>query len=231
MSVTRWGGLASTAAGVLWLLIWMHQAVAHGTTQVNEKRLVAGLTWMDSSKFVAVLLLLLLVGLVSLFRRRERPGTLGTVGRVLTFGGLGLLIVATALEFWTFRWGSYAASFEDASGLAGSDTSAVIQLLVSLDFTLGLALPAGFCPRQSVAHLGCSDAGCRRTDDGDFTPVLWMPGVAWIVLGIALWRPGEGINRTVEATPLSVTLLMNERPAERCRMASTWRRLLRSVLA
>jgi hypothetical protein len=34
--VHRWGSLASATAGVLWLLVWLHQREAHGTTQMNE---------------------------------------------------------------------------------------------------------------------------------------------------------------------------------------------------
>ncbi len=46
----HWGSLASLVAGVLWLLVWLHQREAHGTTQVNEERVVLGLTWLDSAK-------------------------------------------------------------------------------------------------------------------------------------------------------------------------------------
>ena len=94
-ALTRWGGPAALAAGVLWLLIWMHQRVAHGTTQANEMIVVGGLTWMDSSKFVVLLLLLVLAALASLYQRRERPGRLGRTGSILVFGSLGLLIIAT----------------------------------------------------------------------------------------------------------------------------------------
>lgn len=66
------------------------------------------------------------------------PG--GSVGQegILTFGGLGFLIIATELEFWTFPFGSYEVTFEEARGLAGSDARAMIQAVASLVFTLGL---------------------------------------------------------------------------------------------
>jgi hypothetical protein len=48
-AVRRWGAPASLLAGVFWLLVWLHQQEAHGRTEVNEMRLVAGLTWAHTT--------------------------------------------------------------------------------------------------------------------------------------------------------------------------------------
>ncbi len=109
----RLGGPASMGASILWMLVWFHQRQTHGATEENEERILFGLTWLDSGKFRVLPFILLLVGIVSLYVRRGRPGWLGRIGFAITVAGLVGLIVGTALQFWFFPWGSYAVGFED----------------------------------------------------------------------------------------------------------------------
>jgi hypothetical protein len=183
----RWGGPASLVAGVLWLLVWLHQQEAHGRTQDNEMNLVAGLTWMDSAKFLVPIILLVFVGLWSLYRRRVRPGPLGQVGAVVTFGGLALVIVTTALEFWPFPWGSYDVTFDEATGFAGSNASGAIQAVASLIVGLGMVILSLDLVRAKVIPIWVAPVliiGALATVY--LSPVFWMPGAAWLVLGIVL---------------------------------------------
>jgi hypothetical protein len=196
----RWGGPASLVAAILWIAIWVHQQSAHGPTQVNEMRLVAGLTWMDSAKFLVVALLLVLVGLASLYQTRVHPGRLGRTAGILTFISLGFLVFATVLEFWAFPWGSYELTFENAPGLAGSDMSAMIQLFASLVFTISLLILSIDLVRAGVIRIWVAPVlvlGALAT--AFLTPVFWVPALAWLVLGVVVWQRDARPSGTVGA--------------------------------
>lgn len=187
--VGRFGALASLVAGVIWLLVWWHQRMAHGMTQLNEMNLVGGLTWMDSGKVIVFAEALVFVGLTNLYQQRERPGRLGRAGMVITFGGLGFLMVATGLEFFTFPWGSYRLTYEEATGLAGSNAAGAIQALASLVFTLGLVMFSVDLARAKVIPVWLVPVLIVGGLTTVFlSPALWMPGPAWMALGLVLLR-------------------------------------------
>ncbi len=185
VSLNRLGGPASVAAGLLWLVVWFHQRLTHGPSAENEERIFLGLTWLDSGKFLVLPLILLLVGIVSLYVRRGRPGWLGRIGFAVTVAGLVGLIVGTALQFWFFPWGSYAVSFEDPGP---HQVGGPIQPISTLVFTVGLILFNIDLVRARVMPVWAAPMLVLGGLTTFFlTPAGWLPGLAWLLLGLVLW--------------------------------------------
>ncbi len=183
--LNRAGGPASVAAGFLWLLVWLHQRQTHGPTQENEELIFLGVTWLDSAKF----LILPLIAMVSLYMRRERPGLLGKAGFTVTVTGLVFMIVGVALEFWSFPWGSYAVGFEAPLPWIGG----LIQAPSTLVFTIGLIVFNIDLVRAKVMPVWAAPVLVLGGLTTFFlTPVNWLPGLAWLLLGSILWSRGDG---------------------------------------
>ena len=160
---------------------------------MNEQKIVLGLTWMDSAKFLVIPFALLVVSVSALRRQREALRWLGRTGFAVTNGALALLIVGVALEFWAFPWSSYARDFDEPLPRYGG----LVQTMASLAFTVGATLLAVDLSRNRVLPIWIGlvlVVGAATTIY--LTPVLPMPGLAWLALGAVLWQKSRS-NRVV----------------------------------
>jgi hypothetical protein len=143
---------------------------------------------MDSAKFLVVPFGLLIVAIAALGDRCGRPGRLRRAGFAVTYAALVGLVIGVALEFWSFPWGSYAQDFHEPLPTYGG----VVQITSSLVFTVGVAVLTVDLGRARAlpVWIGLVLVGGAATTFF-LTPVLPLPGLAWLVFGAYLWRSGR----------------------------------------
>jgi hypothetical protein len=184
---TPFGAEAALIAGVCWIVLWSHQRLAHGTTQVNEMQMALGFTWMDSGKLFVLPFMLLTVTIVGLHPSRRNLGRPGK-SSLFVMAALVWLVVATAIEFWGFPPGSYDLTFEEEVRPVLED-GWWLQALGSLFLTLAF-VPFGIhLVREKVLPTWMVPVVILGSAATVFlTPSFFVPGVAWLLLGLTLLR-------------------------------------------
>jgi len=187
------GAVSAILGGVIWLLLWIHFLLTHGLTQDNEKRLLFGLTWIDSNKLAVIPLLLFMLFLVSLRAwQRESTSRLGTAEYVIALVCFPLVIIGQALKFWPIPWGYYPP--EDYwNNLFAFQVGVYLTFLLTPVLSFGLVLfGVDIMRRKPLPHgnalpllLGIVLFTLPWLHEGVHA---WLFGLGWGVLGYILWR-------------------------------------------
>jgi hypothetical protein len=179
---TRAAALPSLAAGLLWVAAWVHLLMAHGTGEVNERRLVFGLTWLDSGRLMVPSLILAGTA-IAIVARTSRHLGLQSAALVAAFG-LVLAATGATLGFWTQPIGTYEGASR-AFGLAAS--GGFLAMLGSVMLAAGLVLVGIAAVRARVlpgwAGALLAVAGLSTVPWLHESPHGVMFGVAWLALG------------------------------------------------
>jgi hypothetical protein len=108
---TQTHALAAVFGGLIWIVLWVHFIFTHGPSSFDNKRLLLGLTWIDTGKFVVVPLMMFAYTLIGLraieLHRLKRIASWANLGAIT---GLILSAVSVALLTWPVPFGQYPPS-------------------------------------------------------------------------------------------------------------------------
>lgn len=136
---------SAISAALLWLIAWAHLLLAHGVTTENERNVVFGFTWLDSSRLVVFALVAAAVATVGLLR--GAAGTSAGIATVLSTIAFVVCSVGVVLGFWSQPWRTYVgASRETGVAAIGGGLVAVGTLLLAI----GLVMAGVVLVRRSV---------------------------------------------------------------------------------
>ncbi len=201
----RWSGLAALLGGLVWTISWLlNSQTAEGN------RAVLGFTEGNLRAMLNLPLLLLLAGLVGLYRLHAgRCGKLGVLGFGLTLLGMALLLVGNVTEYGLLGdptdgrgWALIGFSFLVIPvgmllfGIAVIRADVLPRWSRVLPLLVGLALVGAI----GIALVEMQACGCGRADRG-LGVWLFAFGLGWMALGYSLWSAkGGGIRQAVSQT-------------------------------